>query len=341
MNWRTPLLIAAFAAAAGILSASPNPERDKDPDLVIYTYDSFVAEWGPAPKVIPQFEAKYGVRVQTVSAGDAGQVLSRLILEKDSPRADVVVGLDNNLLARAADAGVLQPYRPAGADKLPPEAVFDPGFRLTPFDYGYFAFVIDTQKLADPPRSLEDLTDPRFRKKIILEDPRTSSPGLGFLLWTVAAYGDRWLDYWQRLSPNILTIAEGWDAAYGMFTSGEAPLVLSYTTSPAYHVENEKTTRYQAAMFPEGHYAQIEGLGVVAGAKHADLARKFVDFALSEAFQKAIPLTNWMYPVIPTTALPDSYRYAPKPQRPLSLDAKTVADNEQRWLAAWARQMGK
>ena len=341
MGKRLLLLIAALAFLAGALTAAPNPDREKEPDLVVYTYDSFVAEWGPAPKVIPQFEAKYGVKVQMVSAGDAGQVLSRVILEKDSPRADLVVGLDNNLLARAQAAGVLQAYRPSGAERLAPEVVFDKGFELTPFDYGYFAFVVDTQKLTDPPRSLEDLTDARFRKKILLEDPRTSSPGLGFLLWTIAAYGEKYLDYWQRLAPNILTIAEGWDAAYGMFTAGEAPLVLSYTTSPAYHVEAEKTTRYQAAMFPEGHYAQVEGLGVVRNARHADLARKFVDFALSEAFQKEIPLTNWMYPVIPATTLPESYKYAPRPERSLALDAGTIAANQQRWITAWARQMGK
>lgn len=332
MNKLALLLFAVLSAAANVAGAA-------EPDLVIYAYDSFVSEWGPAPKVIPAFEARHGVRVQIVSAGDAGQVLSRAILEKGSPRADVLIGLDNNLLARALDAGVLEPYTPAGAERLQPQAVFDPTFHLTPYDYGYFAFVVDTQKLADPPRSLEDLTDARFRRKILLEDPRTSSPGLGFLLWTIAAYGDRWLDYWKRLSPNILTIAEGWDAAYGMFTAGEAPLVLSYTTSPAYHVEAEKTTRYQAAVFAEGHYAQVEGLGVVRGARHAELARRFVDFALTEAFQKEIPLTNWMYPVVPATPLPQSYTHAPKPPRTLALDATTIAANQERWLSAWARQM--
>jgi thiamine transport system substrate-binding protein len=117
--------------------------------------------------------------------------------------------------------------------------------------------------------------------------------------------------------------------------------VLSYTTSPAYHVENEKTMRYQAALFPDGHYQQVEGLGVVRGARHADLARKFVDFALTEAFQKAIPLTNWMYPVTPQVALPDSYKYAPRPARTLSLDAAAIAANQERWIGAWARQVGK
>jgi thiamine transport system substrate-binding protein len=341
MSTRFFLLVAALAAASGVAQAASVPEREKEADLVIYTYDSFVAEWGPGPKVIPAFEARHGVRVEIVSAGDAGQVLSRAILEKDSPRADVLIGLDNNMLARALEAGVLQPYRPAAADRLPREAAFDPSFHLTPYDYGYFSFVVDTQKLSDPPRSLEDLTDPRFRRKILLEDPRTSSPGLGFLLWTIAAYGDRWLDYWQRLSPNILTIAEGWDAAYGMFTAGEAPLVLSYTTSPAYHAEYEKTTRYQAALFPEGHYAQVEGLGITRGARHLELARRFVDFALSDEFQREIPLTNWMYPVIPATRLPDSYRHAPQPPRFLALDAAAIAANQERWLTAWARQMSR
>jgi len=323
------------AALAAPLSAAPKAAREQD--LVIYAYDSFASEWGPAPRVIPRFEALTGAKVTVISAGDAGAVLNRAILERADPQADLVLGVDNSLLARALEEKVLEPYRSPNLSRVPPELQFDPTHSVTPFDYGYFAVVYDSQKLADPPRSLEDLASPRFRGKLILEDPRTSSPGLGFLLWTIAVYGERWQDYWRRLAPNILTIADGWDAAYGMFTSGEAPLVLSYTTSPAYHLENEKTERYRAAIFPEGHYLQVEGVGILKGARHPQLARRFVDFALTEAFQGEIPLTNWMYPVDPAVPLPDSYRLAPKPGRSLTLPAERIRAEQDGWLREWVR----
>lgn len=325
------------------LGAAPASEASgaEAQELVVYTYDSFVSEWGPGPKVIPKFEQQYGAKVNLVSVGDAGQVLNRAILEKDRPQADIVVGIDNNLLARAREEEILQAYRSPNLQRVPPELRFDETDSVTPFDYGWFAFVYDSQALADPPGSLEELADPRFRGKVLLEDPRTSSPGLGFLLWTITVYGDRYLEYWERLRPNILTITEGWDTAYGMFTSGEAPLVLSYTTSPAYHVEFEGTTRYRAALFQEGHYLQVEGMGILKGAPHPDLARRFIDFVLTEQFQAEIPLTNWMYPVDPTVKLPDSFAHAPRPERTLSLAAAQIRRSQERWIGDWVRSVSR
>jgi thiamine transport system substrate-binding protein len=310
-------------------------------DLTIYAYDSFVSEWGPGPKVIPKFERKYGVKVEVISVGDAGQVLNRAILEKKSPKADLILGIDNNMLSRALEEGVLQPYKPPDLSLVPRELVFDKTYHVTPFDFGYFAICYDSLKLTDPPGSLVDLLKPAYKSKIILEDPRTSSPGLGFLLWTVAVYGENYEGYWERLKPNVLTITEGWDSAYGLFTGGEAPMVLSYTTSPAYHVENEKTTRYRALVFKEGNYLQIEGMGVLQGAGNATLSRRFIDFALTEDFQSEIPLTNWMFPVNPKVRLPDSFRYAPKPEKPLSLDAKAIDKNGKRWIDGWLKAVGR
>jgi len=332
-------LFAALGALAAPLSAAPKAEKEQA--LVIYAYDSFVSEWGPAGKVIPRFEAQAGVKVTVISAGDAGQVLSRAILEKADPRADLIIGIDNSLLARAQEEKVLEPYRSPNLGLVPRELQFDPSHSVTPMDYGYFAVVYDSQKLPDPPASLEDLASPRFRGKLILQDPRTSSPGLGFLLWTIAVYGEQWQEYWRRLQPSILTVTDGWDAAYGMFTSGEAPLVLSYTTSPAYHLENEKTERYRAAVFPEGHYLQVEGVGLLKGAKHPALARAFIDFLLTESFQSELALTNWMYPVNPAVRLPDSFRLAPRPAKSLSLPAARIRGNLEQWLSQWARLMSR
>ncbi len=304
-------------------------------DLTIYAYDSFVSEWGPAGKVIPKFEKKYGVNVQVISVGDAGQVLNRAILEKNRPRADIILGIDNNLLSKALEADLLAPYASPNLRLIPEELVFDPSNHVTPFDHGHFAIVYDSVRLKDPPNSLEDLTKPSYRKKIILQDPRTSSPGLGFLLWTISVYGENYVGYWKRLMPNVLTITEGWDTAYGLFTSGEAPMVLSYTTSPAYHVEYEGTTRYRALVFKEGNYRQIEGMGILKTTKNMRLARQFIDFILTEDFQAEIPLTNWMFPVNPDLELPNSFSYAPRPEKSLSLDTYEIRRNESRWIDGW------
>lgn len=334
----TGVLLLGLAATLGLHAA---PAAEQESSLLIYAYDSFVAEWGPAVRVMPKFEARHGVRVQVLSVGDAGQVLNRAILEKARPQADILVGIDNNLLGRAREEGVLEPYRSANLGRVPEYLRLGEEGTVTPFDYGYFAFVYDSQALSDPPRSLEDLTHPRLRGKIIVEDPRTSSPGLGLLLWTVAVYGEGYLDYWKRLSPNLLTVTEGWDTAYGMFTSGEAPLVLSYTTSPAYHLEYEGSERYRALIFPEGHYLQVEGMGLVRGAPHPKLARAFLDFVLTEEFQGEIPLTNWMYPVDPQVGTPDSFRLAPLPDRTLNLPAEQIRRSQERWIDAWLKVVSR
>jgi thiamine transport system substrate-binding protein len=306
-------------------------------DLTIYAYDSFVSEWGPAGTVIPKFELKYGLTVEIISVGDAGQVLNRAILEKKKPKADIVLGIDNNLLSKALDEGIFETYISPNLRYIPDELIFDKTHHITPFDHGYFAVVYDSVKLKNPPGSLEDLKRPEYRKKIILQDPRTSSPGLGFLLWTIAVYGEKYLHYWEELKPNILTITEGWDTAYGLFTSGEAPMVLSYTTSPAYHVEYENTTRYRAALFEEGNYLQIEGMGILKDAKNKTGARQFIDFILTADFQEEIPLTNWMFPVNPQVKLPESFGYAPAPETVLSIDTFKIKENQKRWVDEWLK----
>jgi len=310
-------------------------------DLTIYAYDSFVSEWGPAGKVIPKFEKKYNVTVQVISVGDAGQVLNRAILEKKRPKADIILGIDNNMLSKALDTGILVPYVSPNLKLIPEELIFDKTHHITPFDHGYFAIVYDSMKLKNPPKSFEELLRPEFKDKLILEDPRTSSPGLGFLLWTIKVYGENYLRYWERLKPNILTITEGWDTAYGLFTSGEAPMVLSYTTSPAYHVEYEDTTRYRALIFREGNYLQIEGMGILKGSKNMELSKKFIDFILTEDFQEEIPLTNWMFPVNPGVKLPDSFSYAPAPNTILSMDSYEIQKNQKRWIDEWLKVVAK
>ncbi len=309
--------------------------------LTIYAYDSFASDWGTGPKVIPLFEKKYGIKVTVQSAGDAGQVLQKAVMEKNHPSADILIGIDNNLLSKALSEDVFSPYKPAAINTVRESLIFDPSYRVIPFDYGFFAIIYDSKKISSPPQSLEDLCNKRFKKSLILMDPRTSSPGLGFLLWTIAKYGDAFPSYWERLKPSILTITEGWDSGYGLFTSGEAPMVLSYTTSPAYHVQYEHSKRYRAAIFKNGHYMQIEGLGIVKNAPHRKAAEKFIEFALSKEFQSAIPLTNWMYPVVKGITLPKSFDYAPMPGKRLLLPAKEVSQNLDKWLSQWTDAASK
>ena len=303
----------------------------------MYAYDSFASDWGPGPEISERFEQEYGIPVRLQSVGDAGQVLQKAILEKDDPKADILIGIDNNLITRAKNEDVLEAYTTPNLDKVPQDLVFDPQHYVTPYDYGYFSIIYDTEKIDTPPTSLEDLTAPRFEDKLILMDPRTSSPGLGFLMWTIYAYGDEFTEYWEQLQSSILTISEGWDSGYGLFTSGEAPLVLSYTSSPAYHVEYEDSQRYQAALFEEGHYMQIEGVGMVKDAPHPEAAKRFIDFVLTEGFQEVIPLTNWMYPVLPEIELPESYDFAPQPEKRFYFEAEKIDAKRDEWIDSWSR----
>jgi thiamine transport system substrate-binding protein len=323
------LLLAGFASC----------KKEKNADLVIWTYDSFNSEWGPGPGVSKVFEEKTGIKITWIGYGDAGEVVSRLIQEGNSSNVDIILGIDQNLAPRVLNSGLLEAYRPKGADKIFKELVLDSEFRITPFDYGYFAIVYDSEKINNPPLSLEDLTSPQFKQKLILIDPRTSSPGLGFFAWVKEIYGADWKDYWRRLQPSILTIADGWNSAYGLFTKGEAPLVLSYTTSPGYHLEYENTERYKAAIFSDGHVMQIETAGLFKSAKNKDNAKAFLDFMISPDFQNIIPLTNWMYTVIDIPP-PASFRVNPKSDKPL-LPGPVTETELNEWAALMSNRSGQ
>jgi thiamine transport system substrate-binding protein len=339
------ILRAAFCAvhcmmlAVLLLTGIAGCKKEKSADLVIWTYDSFNSEWGPGPDVSKIFEEKTGIKITWVSHGDAGEIVSRLIQEGDNSDADIILGLDQNLAVRIFNFGLLEAYRPKGAEKILPELVLTEDFRITPFDYSYFAIVYDSEMTANPPQSLEDLTSPQFKQSLILIDPRTSSPGLGFFAWVKEIYGEGWQDYWRRLQPSILTVANGWSSAYGLFTRGEAPMVLSYTTSPGGHLEYEETERYKAAIFTDGHAMQIEAAGLLKTAKNKDNAKAFLDFMISPDFQNIIPLTNWMYTVI-DVPLPTSFRINPKSDKPLLPGPVSEADLNE-WAALMIRSAGR
>ena len=183
-----------------------------------------------------------------------------------------MLGLDTNLTAEAKATGLFAPP----ASILP--AIKVPGGWsddiFVPFDYAHFAVIYDTEKLKIPPKSLKELVEGNPEEKIVLQDPRTSTPGLGLVLWVKAVYGDKAPEAWAKLKNRVLTVTPGWSEAYGLFTKGEAPMVLSYTTSPAYHMVAENTDKYQAAAFEEGHYLQIEVAGITTTGAKNPLARE-------------------------------------------------------------------
>lgn len=322
------LLVLIFAM---ISLAFPASAKDT---LTVYTYDSFVSEWGPGSKVKDAFEKDCDCTLEWVGLGDGVALLNRLKLEGANSKSDIVLGLDTSLTAEAAATGLFQKH---GVDKslarLPAPWADD---YFMPYDYAPFAVIYDTEKMQTPPKSLEELVNGDPAQKIILQDPRASTPGLGFLLWMKSVYGDKAGEAWTKLKPRILTVAPGWSEAYGLFTKGEAPMVLSYTTSPAYHMIAENTGRYQAAAFSEGHYAQIEVAGITAASKQPDLARKFITFMMGPAFQDLIPTSNWMLPAGETKGpLPEAFGKLVQPSKILQFSPEEVATNRRAWIEEW------
>ena len=278
-------------------------------EVIVYTYDSFCGEWGSGPEIAKLFEAKTGIKVTFIDCGDGVQILSKAILEKKDPYADVLVGLDNNLVEKANKSGVFESFKPSNASVLAEGLEEELGGKwlMTPYDYSPFAIIWNSKSDVEAPTCLEDLTNDIYKKKLISMDARTSTPGLGFETWVNKVYGKNATDYMKRLTPSILTMAPGWSVGYGMFTDGEAPLVISYTTSPAYHIEYGEGDQFKALSFSDGHVMQVEGAGIVKGAKNLEGAKKFIEFLISEDAQNVIPTTQWMYPSNAKVKLPACY----------------------------------
>lgn len=321
--------------AAGLLLATATMAQAQDPVLTVYTYDSFVSEWGPGPAIEAAFEATCACDLQLIGTSDGAALLSRLQLEGAGTEADIVLGLDQNLIAAARDTGLFAPHGQTPALDLP-VTWDDPDF--LPFDWGWFAFVGNAG--APMPDSFPALAESDLR--IVIQDPRSSTPGLGLLLWVKHAYPDTAAQIWADLADNIVTVTPGWSEAYGLFLEGEADLVLSYTTSPAYHLIAEEDASKLALPFTEGHYLQIEVAAKLSTTDQPDLADAFLAFMLSDAFQSVIPTTNWMYPAItPAEGLPAGFETLITPAQSLLFDieeAQTIRDTAlAEWLAALSR----
>jgi thiamine transport system substrate-binding protein len=258
-------------------------------------------------------------------------------LENKNPKADVVIGLDQSLTVDAVKNDLLIPYKPINASNIENQnIIFNQDFSVTPYDYGAIAIIYDPERLNTTPKTFEDLT--KMDKSLIIQDPRSSSTGQAFLLWTIAAYGDDWKDFWKDLKSAILTVTTGWTDSFSKFEAGEAPMMVSYATDGAYSYEYYKSTKYKALIPEEGGYVQIEGAGIVKGTKNEELAKRFIEFLLMDEFQREVPLNQWMFPVT-NVELPESYEYSLKPEKILTIESEEIADNLDKWLNEWEEIM--
>ncbi len=315
--------------AVAVLSLSAKEE------LVVYTYDSFSSKWGPGLDIKTSFEKKHNnCSIKYVGLNGANTILNRLKLEGARTKADIILGLDMNLLEEAKKLKIAKHEIDTSSLSIP-NGWKDEYF--LPFDYGYYAFVYDSKKLKNPPKSFKDFL--KSKSSIIYQDPRTSPVGLGLVLWLEKLYPNSTQKAWKSLQSKTITTTKGWSEAYGMFLKGESDYVLSYTTSPAYHEMVENETRYKALSFSEGNYMQVEVAALMRKAKAKKCAREFMGFMLSEDFQQFIPTKNYMYPVI-RMSLPKAYNNLSKPKA-LIFPSKTVHQRLKLWLKRWQEEATK
>lgn len=304
--------------------------QDK-PTLTIYTYDGFASEWGPGVPLKEGFEATCNCTVNWVAADSSIGTLRKVQLEGEGTEADMIVGLDTAIAGEARATGLFADH---GLDMshldLPGDWMDE---QFVPFDYSHFAFMWDTDTMDTPPASFEELIALPDDIKIAIQDPRSATPGLGLMLWVKAAYGDRAPEIWEGLKPHILTITREWSESYALFLDGEADMVLSYTTSPAYHIFDADDHTIKAAMFNEGHFPQIEVAGILKSSGHQELARDFLAYLTSVEGQAHIPTTNWMFPVVDLgDALDPAFQGLPQPEKTLTLDEAEITANSSAWI---------
>ena len=302
--------------------------------LTIYTYDSFVSEWGPGPIIEKIFEEKHNADVEFVAVDSAATLLNKVILEGDTSKADIVLGLDMNLFDLAEQSELFTTHNINDINNLINLPLKWESNKFVPYNYGYFSFVYNEANLATPPKSMDELIN-STNARIVIQDPRTSTPGLGLLTWMKALYGDKAGDEWKKLNKKIISVTKGWtDAYYNFFMAGEADMVLSYTTSPAAHIMFEERYDILATTFEEGNYITIEFAGILNKSQNKDLANKFLNFMLSKEFQSVIPSTNIMYPITNIKALPEAFDKLDVPNF-IQMDPKEINKNKEKWIDEW------
>ena len=350
MSVRIPVVF--LAAAVSLAAACSGSETSSDrgqPTIVLLTHDSFDV----SRDVVRSFERESGIDLQIVQAGDAGQLVNRAILTAGNPEGDVLFGVDDNLVPAAIEAGVFEPYESPGLSRVDDAFELDPTHAVTPVDHGDVCLNVDLDwfdgRELDPPTDLTDLTDGRYRGLTVVENPATSTPGLAFLLATIARFGDDgWQAYWRDLRANDALVVDGWEQAYfGEFSGagggeGERPIVVSYATSPVAEVllAEEPLDRAPTAAITESCYRQVEFAGVLAGTEEPEGAREVIDFLLSRSFQEDVPLRMFVFPVVSDAELPVAFvRWAEEPESPLALAPERVSAEREAWVQTWTDLM--
>ena len=322
-------------------STPSNQSAAKIRDVVLVTHDS----WNLPKKLVAQWEQQTGYHLVVRASGDAGKLTNKLVLTQGNPDGDVSFGVDNTFATRALKANVFAPYtpadRPAGVSSYDVEG--DDGSHLTPVDHSDVCVNVDTTWFAahdiPAPTSLDDLVEPAYKDLFVTPGASTSSPGMAFLLATIAEYGEGWQDYWRKLMANGAQITDGWDQAYEVeFTQGggggKRPIVLSYDSDPAFTVK-DGTTSTKALL--DTCFTEVEYAGVLAGATNVPGAEAFIDWLLSPQVQAALPDAMYVYPVVTGTALPaDWAKYAIEPTKPLTVNPGQIDTHRETWLQQWS-----
>ncbi len=343
-------LIAAAVALAVLASALAGCGDDDGAaegtvTLRLLTHDSFVV----SDEVLQGFTERTGIEVELLQGGDAGTVVNQAILTKGAPQADVLFGIDSTLLTRGLEEDLFLPYEAADLDVVDPRFRLDPEHRVTPVDYGDVCVNYDKAWFADRalpvPASLEDLVDPAYRDLLVVENAATSSPGLAFLLATVAHFGpDGWQAWWTALRENGVEVVDSWEDAYnaafsgGGASQGDRPLVVSYASSPPVEVlyADPPVTESPTGVIEAGCYRQVEAAGILRGTDHEAEARQLIDLLLSEPFQADVPLSMFVFPVRSGVSLPEVFvEHAARPAQPLELPPAEIDAHREEWIDQW------
>lgn len=333
--------LAVVAAGCGL---APAPASEA-PTVRLMTHDSFDI----SQEVLAEFTAETGIGVEVFKSGDGGEMLNKAILAGDNPLADVIYGIDNTFLSRALENDILIPYESPALASVPDVFQLDPESRALPVDYGDVCLNYDVAWFEaegrQPPATLEDLAMPDYAGLTVVENPATSTPGLAFLLTTIATFGDPgYLEYWQSLREADVLVVDGWEQAYyehfSAASEGDRPIVVSYASSPAAEVYFAEETLAQAptaAVLSDGTcFRQVEFTGILRGTTQEEAAQQLVDFMLGERFQEDIPLHMFVYPVNENAELPAVFaEFAQVASNPATVDPRSIEANRQTWIEAW------
>ncbi|HKS44707.1 MAG TPA: thiamine ABC transporter substrate-binding protein [Amycolatopsis sp.] len=313
--------------------------------VTLVTHDS----WAAPQQLLDAFQQQTGIKIQVVKKGDAGSLTNSLVLTKANPIGDVAYGVDSTFASRGLGEGVFESYTSPEADRGPQRYAIDAEHRLSAIDLGDVCLNVDTGWFAEKgipaPTTYDELTDPKYKDLLVVENPATSSPGLAFLLGTIAKYGDQgWQGYWAKLGDNGVKAASGWEEAYSQDFSGSSgkgprPIVVSYASSPAAEIGQDGKPRTKALL--DTCYRQVEYAGVLAGTKQADKAHKLIDFLLSQQFQATVAENMYVYPARQGVNLPAGWaEVAPLPESPATLPGDRVQAGREQWIRQWRTLLG-